>query len=145
MALSAHQTFTPIRLFFNQTWKTPSIQCKKGSYVKNFVQQVGTSYNLFPLFVHYMHLNLPFFIVIIIVKKMSQSSLLPWELIKLIIYKGALFTLAHFKALRSTTSHFPSCLFPSIVDDTHIIGPLSIVSSAYEHFQTKFHPIGLSI
>jgi hypothetical protein len=53
-----------------------------------------------------------------------------------------LFTLTHFKALRSTTHHFPSCLFPSIVDDTHIIGPLSIVSFGYEHFQTKLCAIG---
>jgi len=41
---------------------------------------------------------------------------------------GALFALAHFKALRSIVSHFPSCLFQSIVDDTHIIGHPSIVS-----------------
>jgi hypothetical protein len=47
---------------------------------------------------------------------------------------GALFALAHFKALRSTTSHFPSYLFPSIVDVTHIISPPLIVSSTYEHF-----------
>jgi hypothetical protein len=39
----------------------------------------------------------------------------------------ALFALAHFKALCSITSHFPSCLFPSIVDDIHIIGPPSII------------------
>jgi hypothetical protein len=46
----------------------------------------------------------------------------------------ALFTLTHFRALRSTTSHFPSCLFPSIVNDIHIISPPSVVSFAYEHF-----------
>jgi hypothetical protein len=78
-------------------------------------------------------------------KKMSQSSILPWEPFKGILYGGALFASAHFKASRSIASHFPSCLFPSIIDDTHFIGPLSIVSSAYEHFQIKFHPIGLSI
>ncbi len=39
---------------------------------------------LCPLFVHSMHLNLPCFIVIIIVKVMSQSSPLPWEPIKVI-------------------------------------------------------------
>jgi len=49
----------------------------------------------------------------------------------------ALFTLAHFKALHSTINYFLSCLFPSIVDDIHIIGPLSIVSFAHEHFQIK--------
>jgi hypothetical protein len=40
----------------------------------------------------------------------------------------------HFKALRSIVSHLPSCVFPSIVNDTHIISPFSIVSSVYEHF-----------
>ncbi len=34
----------------------------------------------------------------------------------------ALFTLTHFKALHFIASHFLSCLFPSIVDDSHIIG-----------------------
>ncbi len=39
---------------------------------------------------------------------------------------GALFAIAHFKALCSTTSHFPSCLVLSIENDTHIVTPLSI-------------------
>jgi hypothetical protein len=56
----------------------------------------------------------------------------------------ALFVLAHFRALHSVFNHFPSYLFPSIADDTHIIGPFSIVSFAYEHFQTELHAIGLS-
>jgi hypothetical protein len=47
---------------------------------------------------------------------------------------GALFVLFHLRALCSIISHFPFCLFPSIVDDIHIIGPPSIVSFAYEHF-----------
>jgi hypothetical protein len=46
------------------------------------------------------------------------------------LLKGALFALIHLRALHFTISHFLSCLFPSIVNDTHIIGPLSIVSSA---------------
>jgi hypothetical protein len=47
---------------------------------------------------------------------------------------GAIFTLDHFRALCFTISHFFSFLFPSIVNDIHIIGPLSINSSTYEHF-----------
>ncbi len=47
----------------------------------------------------------------------------------------ALFALiAHFVALRSIVSCLFSCLFPSIVDDIHIISPLLIVSFACEHF-----------
>jgi hypothetical protein len=52
---------------------------------------------------------------------------------------GALFVLAHFRALCFTTSHFLSCLFPSIVDDIHIIGTPLNIASTYEHFQTKLH------
>jgi hypothetical protein len=57
---------------------------------------------------------------------------------------GALFTLTHFRALRST-SHFPSYLFSSIANDTHIIGSPSIMSSTYEHFQIELHVISLFI
>jgi hypothetical protein len=54
--------------------------------------------------------------------------------------KSALFALTHFRTLHSIASHFPSCLFPYIVDDIHIIGPLSIISSAYEH--SKLNSMG---
>jgi hypothetical protein len=57
--------------------------------------------------------------------------------------EGASFILAHFRLLHYIANHFPSCLFPSIVDDTHIKSPLSIVLFIYEHFQTKFCAIGL--
>jgi hypothetical protein len=51
--------------------------------------------------------------------------------------RGALFALIHFKALCFIVNHFPFCLFLFIVDDIHIIGPLSIVPFIYEHFKTK--------
>jgi hypothetical protein len=76
-------------------------------------------------------------------KVMSQSSHLPWELVK-VIFWGALFALAHFRALHFIANYFPFCLFPSIADDIQIIGPFSIVSFTYEHFQTELHVIGLS-
>jgi len=47
---------------------------------------------------------------------------------------GALFALIDLKKLYFTFNHFPSYLFPSIIDDIHIIDPLSIISSTYEHF-----------
>jgi hypothetical protein len=76
----------------------------------------------FPLF--YNHRNCENNITIILsIMGTHRSDLL----------KGALFTLTHFKALYSTTNHFPSYIFPSITNDTHIIGPPLIVSSTY-HF-----------
>jgi hypothetical protein len=56
-----------------------------------------------------------------------------------------LFALAHFKALGFIASHFSSYLFPSITDDTHIIGLHSIILFTYEHIQIEFHVIDLSI
>jgi len=41
-------------------------------------------------------------------------------------------------------SHFPSSLFPSILNNTHIIGPSSIVSFAYEKFLIELRGIDLS-
>jgi hypothetical protein len=58
---------------------------------------------------------------------------------------GPLCTFTHFGVLHIITSHFLFCLFPSIANNIHIIVPLSIVSSAYEHFQIEFHVICLSI
>jgi hypothetical protein len=125
-------------------WQTSSIRCQEGLYFKNFMQQMKTSYNWSLLFVHFIYLNLPYFIIIIIVKwchihLICHGNSSRWS------FEGALFILFHFKVLRSTTNHFPYCLFPSIVDDTHIIRTLSIISYAYEHFQTKLYVIGLYI
>jgi hypothetical protein len=63
----------------------------------------------------------------------------------MIFWGGGIVCFNNFKALYSTTSHFPFCLFPSIADDIHIVGPSLIVSFAYEHFQTKLLVIGLFI
>jgi hypothetical protein len=94
-----------------------------------------------------MHLSFPCFIITVIVKAKSWAFHLPWEPIKVIPWEGlggALFALIHFKTPHYIANRFPSYLFPFIVDDSHIIGP-SIVSFAYEHFQTKFHGISLSM
>jgi hypothetical protein len=56
-----------------------------------------------------------------------------------------LFFLGHFRTLCSIVNRFPSYLFPSIEDDTHIVGLFPIVSFAYEHFQFELIKIGLSI
>jgi hypothetical protein len=53
--------------------------------------------------------------------------------------RKAMFILTHFKVLCFTTSCFPSCLFPSIANDTHIINPPSIVSYAYKHFKINLY------
>jgi len=76
---------------------------------------------------------------------MSQSSHLPWEPIKVIIGGWGGGGHYSFKPILRLyilkNNHFPFCLFPSIVDGIHIIGPPSIISYAYEHFHTELHVI----
>jgi hypothetical protein len=99
----------------------PSIWCQEGSYFKNFVVQVGTSCNSSPLFRLFYAFEFPLFYnhhnyegyVIIIPFAMGTCQRVPLG--------GVLFGLAHFGVLHSTTSHFSSFLFPSIVNDTHIM------------------------
>jgi hypothetical protein len=39
------------------------------------------------------------------------------------LLKGMLFALAHFHTFRPTVVAHPTCVFFSLVDDTHIVGP----------------------
>ncbi len=91
---------------------------------------MGTSFNLSPLFVYFMHLSLPYFIASINMKAMSQSLHLPWEPIKLPL-RWVPFTIAYFRSLFSTTSCFSFCLLPFIINDIHITSPPSIVSCVW--------------
>jgi hypothetical protein len=75
-ALNLHPNWVVLQLDMVNTFNLMS----KGSYLKNFVQHVGASYNSSSLLVHFMHSSLLRFIVIIIVKVMSQSSHLAWGL-----------------------------------------------------------------
>jgi hypothetical protein len=52
--------------------------------------------------------------------------------------RKALFALTHFKALCFTTNHFPSYLFPSIMDDTHIISFISLYPLHMNIFRLNF-------
>ena len=47
---------------------------------------------------------------------------------------GALFALDHQQALRASAATFQDCAFPSIADDTHIVGPPARVVEAFLHF-----------
>jgi len=89
-----------------------------------------TSYNSFPLFMHFMLLSPHFFTihhnhesdVIIIPSTMGICQGDPLG--------GALFALTNFRALCFIVNCSLSYLFPSIVDAIHIISPPSIVSYA---------------
>ncbi|KAL2645034.1 hypothetical protein R1flu_012621 [Riccia fluitans] len=58
---------------------------------------------------------------------------------------GALFTLAHLRALRSVASEHPLGLFPSLADDTHIFGPLEVVVAAFHALEGHLLVVGLIV
>jgi hypothetical protein len=46
------------------------------------------------------------------------------------------FALAHFYTLHFSLKFFPSCIFPYLVDDTHILDLTHVVSLAFDHFDS---------
>jgi hypothetical protein len=49
---------------------------------------------------------------------------------------GSLFALAYYQALLKTITQVPNCVFPSLANDTHIVGPMSKVVLAFDHLLT---------
>jgi len=66
MTLDAPWTFTPNWVVFWLDVANAFNLVSKGIIFQEFHATGGTSYNVFPLFVHSMHLTIPYFIVIII-------------------------------------------------------------------------------
>jgi hypothetical protein len=56
-----------------------------------------------------------------------------------------LFALVHFPILHYSSRVFPSCLFLSLFDDTHILGLAHVVSLALSHFATQLVFVGLFV
>ncbi|KAL2629623.1 hypothetical protein R1flu_014309 [Riccia fluitans] len=58
---------------------------------------------------------------------------------------GALFALAHLRALRTVVSEHPLCLFPSLADNTHIVGPLEAVVPAFHTLEDHLSVVELTV
>jgi hypothetical protein len=58
---------------------------------------------------------------------------------------GLLFTPTHFQAFCNLVGFSPSSLSPSIIDDTHIIGHVLVVSQIFHHFSSELNLIGLAV
>jgi hypothetical protein len=58
---------------------------------------------------------------------------------------GLLFALAHYQALLKTTVQAPNCVFPSLVGDTHIVGPMSEVVPSFDHLFTQLALVGFRV
>jgi hypothetical protein len=49
-----------------------------------------------------------------------------------------LFALTHLRVLCPTTTTHPTCVFPSLVDDTHMVGPTLDVVPCFLQLQHEF-------
>ncbi|KAL2612956.1 hypothetical protein R1flu_024648 [Riccia fluitans] len=58
---------------------------------------------------------------------------------------GALFALAHLRALRTMASEHSLCLFPYLADDTHIVGPPEAVVPAFHTLEGHLSVVGLTV
>ncbi|KAL2610235.1 hypothetical protein R1flu_028808 [Riccia fluitans] len=58
---------------------------------------------------------------------------------------GALFALAHLCALRTVASKHPLCLFLSLANDTHIVGPLEVVVPAFHTLEGHLSAMSLIV
>jgi hypothetical protein len=58
---------------------------------------------------------------------------------------GPLFVLAHYQAFLETIMRAPSYVFPSLVDDTHIVGPLNEITRVFDHLLTQLTLVGLKV
>jgi hypothetical protein len=59
--------------------------------------------------------------------------------------KGLLFALTHYQTLLETIVQTPSYIFPSLVDDTHIMGPMNEITHAFDHLLTQLALVGLRV
>jgi hypothetical protein len=58
---------------------------------------------------------------------------------------GPLFALIHFQVLCYFLGVFSSCLFPSLANDTHIIGLAHVISLTFDHFASQLAFVGLFV
>jgi hypothetical protein len=103
------------------------IQVHVWLYSRSCVLQVGNCFNSYLLSIPFM-LHNSFFSLVTTPFKAIYLLLSPL----FVLIKGILGVVFFFARIRlctfySSTTFFPSCLFVFVLDDTHIIGPVSVV------------------
>jgi hypothetical protein len=55
---------------------------------------------------------------------------------------GPLFALAHYQTLLKTIARAPNCVFLSLTNDTHIMGPMNEIVLAFDHLSIQLAIVG---
>jgi hypothetical protein len=58
---------------------------------------------------------------------------------------GILFALAHYQTFLETITWASNCVFPSLVNDTHIMGPMNEIIHAFDHLSTQLTLVGFKV
>jgi hypothetical protein len=58
---------------------------------------------------------------------------------------GFLFILAHYQTFLKTIVQTPNYVFPSLVDNTYIVGSMNEITHAFDHLSTQLTPVGLRV
>jgi hypothetical protein len=58
---------------------------------------------------------------------------------------GLLFALAHYQDLLETIARAPNYVFPFLVDDNHIMGPINEITYAFDHLSAQLALVGLRV
>jgi hypothetical protein len=58
---------------------------------------------------------------------------------------GPLFDLAHYWTFLKTIARAFNYIFPSLVDNTHIVGPMSEISRGFDHLSTQLTLVGFKV
>ncbi len=59
--------------------------------------------------------------------------------------RSPLFTLAHYQILLETIMQAPNYIFPSLANDTHIVGFMNEITHAFDHLLTQLALVGLRV
>jgi hypothetical protein len=58
---------------------------------------------------------------------------------------GFLFVLTHYQAFLKTIAQIPSCVFPFLANDTHIVSSMNKIILTFDHLSTQLTLVGLKV
>jgi hypothetical protein len=61
------------------------------------------------------------------------------------LLRSPLFALTHYGVFLKTIVQALGCVFPSLMDDTHIVGPMNEITHAFDHLSTQLTLVGLKV
>jgi hypothetical protein len=138
-------TYTLIRSWCRSTFKTLLIVFPELLFLENCVMRGGPLVNIVPFIrlfygvhssLYYQH---GWHVEGVTIIKSSSNMKHDDPL------RGPLFVLAHNWTFLKTIMWALSCIFPSLVDNTHIVGLMNEIIRTFDHFSTQLALVGFKV